>query len=268
MKILFCGDVVGETGRKAVTTHIPVLRNKLSLDAVTVNGENSAGGFGITKSICEEFLRSGVDVITSGDHVWDQKETTSFIDNYPKLLRPINFPKKTPGKGSLALTLNSGKILVVIQALGQVFMKYQLDSPFEAIDEELEKYKLGGNVHAIVVDMHAEASSEKTAMGHYLNGRVSLVVGSHTHIPTSDYQILSKGTAYQTDAGMCGDYNSVIGFDPQIPLKSFLQKMKSDRMTPATGEATLCGIYVETDDSTGLAKHIEPIRVGGRIAKK
>ncbi len=266
MRILLCGDVVGSAGREAVTQHIPDLRKRLGLDCVVVNGENAAGGFGVTKKICDGFMAAGADVITGGDHIFDQKETASFIGQYPTLLRPANFPEKVPGKGVYLFTTAEGKTVLVLHLLAQLFMKYSLDCPFAKATAILNDYRLGKTVDAIVVDFHGEATSEKMAMGHHLDGKVSLVVGSHTHVPTADTQILPGGTALQTDAGMCGDYNSVIGFNPKIPLKGFVDKMKTERLQPAEGEATLCGVCVETDDATGLAKHVAPVRVGGRLA--
>ena len=265
MKLLFLGDVVGESGRKAIKKNLPVLKKQYAADFVVVNGENSAGGFGITQLICKEMEAAGANCITGGDHVWDQKETPSFIGSYGKLLRPANFPEKAPGAGIRLFTTAEGKRVVVLHLLAQLFMKFQLDCPFRAADNLLAPYKMGGTCDAIIVDFHGEATAEKMAMGHHLDGRVSLVVGSHTHVPTADTMILSNGTAYQTDAGMCGDYNSIIGFEKKISLTNFYHKYKIDRLTPANGEATLCGIYVETDNRTGLAKTVTPIRFGGKL---
>ena len=253
MKILFCGDVVGRSGREAVIKHVPRLRQEWGLDFVVVNGDNAAGGFGINPVICREFFAAGVDVITGGDHIWDQKEIIPMLASDKRLLRPHNFPPKNPGKGFEIFTLANGKKIAVIHLLGQVFHKEHLPCPFAMADELLTGQKLGANLQAILVDFHAEATSEKCAMGHYLDGRVSVVVGSHTHIPTSDVRVMPKGTAYQTDAGMCGDYNSVIGFAPEAPLERFLTKIGKVKLEAASGEATLCGLLVETDDQTGLA---------------
>ena len=265
MKLLFLGDVVGESGRTAIKKNLPALKTRLKADFTVVNGENSAGGFGITHAICREIEAAGADCITGGDHIWDQKEVPSFIANYPKLLRPANFPEKTPGSGIRLFTTEGGKRVVVLHLMAQLFMKYQLDCPFKTADQLLSPYTLGGTADAIIVDFHGEATSEKMAMGHYLDGRVSLVVGSHTHVPTADTMLLTKGTAYQTDAGMCGDYDSVIGFDKKVPLNSFLNKYKTERLTPAQGEATLCGLLVETDNRTGLATAVSPVRSGGKL---
>lgn len=265
MKILALGDVVGQSGRTAVKTHLPRLKKELGLDFILVNGENSAGGFGITQLICKEFEKAGADCITGGDHIWDQKEVPSFIGNYPKLLRPANFPDKAPGAGIRLFTTDTGKRVVVLHLMAQLFMKYQLDCPFKTADALLSAYQLGATADAILVDFHGEATSEKMAMGHYLDGRVSMVVGSHTHVPTADTMLLNAGTAYQTDLGMCGDYNSVIGFEKTVPLKSFLNKFKTERMQPAEGEGTLCGIFIETDNKTGRATRAEAVRVGGKL---
>lgn len=251
MNILFCGDVVGRAGRDAIVKHVPKLRAELALDFVVVNGDNAAAGFGITPQICKEFYAAGVDVITGGDHIWDQKEIIPFLAGEKRLLRPQNFPDKTPGTGHGTYVSASGKKLTVIHLLGQVFHKEHTNCPFALADRLLESARLGQG--AILVDFHAEATSEKTAMGQYLDGRVSAVVGSHTHVPTGDARILPKRTAYQTDAGMCGDYNSVIGFKPAAPLERFLSKISKAKLEPAMGEGTLCGFFIETDDATGLA---------------
>lgn len=253
MKILFCGDVVGRSGRDAIVKHVPKLRLEHGLDFVVVNGDNAAAGFGITPDICKEFYAAGVDVITGGDHIWDQKDIIPFMATEKRLLRPQNFPDKTPGTGHCVYTLSTGKKLLVLHLLGQVFHKEHANCPFLIADQIIASMHLGKNIAAILVDFHAEATSEKTAMGHYLNGRVSVVVGSHTHIPTQDARVLSKGTAYQTDAGMCGDYNSVIGFKTEAPLERFLSKISKARLEAAGEEGILCGLMVEIDDKTGLA---------------
>jgi 2',3'-cyclic-nucleotide 2'-phosphodiesterase len=263
MNLLFFGDVVGRSGRDAVVTHLPELKKRWAIDVAIVNGENAAGGYGISGEIYEQFIAAGADIVTGGDHIWDQKDLLTRMDQERKLLRPANYPDSTPGHGVAELKTPRGKTVVVIHLQGQVFMKDYLDNPFAAADRILQRYKLGANCHAIVVDFHAEATSEKCAMGHFLDGRVSLVVGSHTHIPTADARILPGGTAYQTDAGMCGDYNSVIGFEPQGPLAQFISKRRTGRMTAASGEATLCGLRVGLDDATGLATSIERVAEGG-----
>ncbi len=254
MKILFLGDVVGRSGRDAVVKHVPVLRKSLALGFVLVNGDNAAGGFGITSQICKDFFAAGVDAITGGDHIWDQKDIVPYLATEKRLLRPRNFPDKTPGRGEETYTAAGGKKVTVLHLLGQVFHKEHAACPFAAADEMLASVKLRANTDAILVDFHAEATSEKMAMGRYLDGRVSAVVGSHTHVPTADARVLAKGTGYHTDGGMCGDYNSVIGFEEAAPLERFLSKITKIRMEAAAGEATLCGTLIETDDATGLAK--------------
>ncbi|MCE3255384.1 MAG: YmdB family metallophosphoesterase [Rickettsiaceae bacterium] len=264
MKILFCGDLVGKSGRKAVEKFVPKLKAELGLDLVIANVDNASGGFGINKNTCDELIACGVDVMTGGDHIWDQRETLSFISSQTNLLRPLNFPKHTPGNGAIIFTAKSGKKILVIHLLGQVFIKNHLNCPFEAVEELLKNHQLSpGKIDAIIVDIHAEATSEKMAMGKFLDGKVSLVVGTHTHIPTNDFHIMRAGTAYQTDAGMCGDYDSVIGMQEGVPLKFFLTKRKMGRMEPGNGEATFCATLVETDDKTGLAKKIEAIKLDG-----
>ena len=264
MKVLYCGDVVGRSGREAVTSRIPDLRQRLGLDFVVVNGENAAGGFGITGKICEEFYACGVDAITTGNHAWDQKETLGYIDGDPRLLRPHNFPKGTPGRGAAGFKTKRGQRVAIIHVMGRVFMD-PLDDPFACVAAEMAKLTLGGSTDFILVDIHGEATSEKMAMGHFVDGRASLVAGTHSHVPTADAQILPGGTAYQTDAGMCGDYNSVIGMNKTEPMNRFLRKIPGGRFEAADGTATLCGVYVETDDRTGLATRVAPLRQGGRL---
>jgi metallophosphoesterase (TIGR00282 family) len=263
MKLLFLGDIVGRSGRDGVLHHVPRLRREHELDFVVVSGDNAAGGFGLMPAICADLLAAGVDVLTGGDHIWDQKEIYTTLSREKRLLRPQNFPASAPGRGFGIYDAPGGRKVAVLHLLGQVFHKEHTNCPFAAADEALSSMRMGGNVHAIIVDIHAEATSEKMAMGKYLDGRASVVVGSHTHVPTADVHILPKGTAYQTDAGMCGDYNSVIGFAPEGPLERFLTKIPKGRLEPAMGEATVCGLLVETDDTTGLAVKAAPLRVGG-----
>lgn len=264
MRILFLGDIVGRGGRVAVTEAVPDLRRKLSLDFVIVNGENAAGGFGINEEICDALFHEGVDCISTGNHAFDQRDKVQVYDTEPRLLRPLNYPKGAPGRGTGLYETATGKRVLVINAMGRVFMD-ALDDPFAAVDHELESCRLGWGADAIVVDMHAEATSEKMAMGHYCDGRASFVIGTHSHVPTADAQILPGGTAYQTDAGACADYDSVIGMEKTEPLQRFIRKISSGRYNPAQGPATVCGIFVETNDSTGLASRIEPVRIGGRL---
>lgn len=260
MKLLFCGDVVGRAGRDTITRLIPPMKGELGLDAVIVNVDNAAGGFGVTAEICRQFKESGVDVMTGGDHVFDQKDNAKMLETEERLLRPHNFPSQTPGTGCRLFTLKNDKKILVLHLLGQVFHKENLDSPFTCAEKALEGYVLGKNVDAIVVDMHCEATSEKNAIAYFLDGKVSMVVGSHTHIPTADYKIQPNGTAYQTDTGMCGNYNSIIGFDQKAPMQQFINKQRKIRMEPAKGNGTLCALLVETDDATGLAMSVEFIQ--------
>lgn len=266
MRILFCGDIVGRSGREVVKDHIPQICRDLDIDFVVVNAENAAHGFGVTKGICQDLYNIGVDVITTGNHIWDQKEIISHIDQDKRLLRPVNYPSATPGRGYTIVPNRKGKDVLVINAQARLFMD-MTDDPFAAVDALLRKHPLGsGSIGAIIVDFHGEASSEKMAMGHFCDGRVSFVVGTHTHIPTADARILPRGTAYQTDAGMCGDYNSVVGMDKTVPILRFTRKMPTERLQPAQGPGTLCGVFVETDDATGLAVSIHPIRLGACLS--
>ncbi len=264
MKLLFLGDVVGRAGRDAVVRELPRLRDRLSIDFAVVNGENAAGGFGITREICHDLFDAGADAITLGNHAWDQREALAFIDGEPRLIRPVNYPPGTPGKGVGLFATASGKQVLVMNALGRVFMQ-ALDDPFAAVDRELSQARLREVADAVIVDIHAEATSEKMSMGHFCDGRASLVVGTHSHVPTADAQIFPGGTAYQTDAGACADYDSVIGMDKDEPLRRFTTGISQGRMSPANGPATVCGVYVETNDATGLAVRVEPVRVGGRL---
>lgn len=266
MKILYIGDVIGKSGRMAVATHLPRLQEDLKLDFVVLNGENSAHGFGITGAICKQFFNLGVDVITTGNHVWDQREIADYIQNEPRLLRPLNYPEGAPGAGAGVFTARSGQKVLVMQAMGRLFMD-PLDDPFSAITRALLNKRLGESVDCVLIDIHGEATSEKMAIGQYFDGRASLVVGSHSHIPTADAQIFQGGTAYQSDAGMSGDYDSVIGMTKGPAIGRFLSKMRGERLQPALGEGTLCAVFVETNDVTGLAQRIAPVRLGGRLAQ-
>jgi metallophosphoesterase (TIGR00282 family) len=265
MRLVYFGDVMGKSGRIGLDTHLPQIIGKLSPDFVMVNGENAAHGFGITEKICNQFFDLGVDVITTGNHAWDQREIINYIDKEPRLLRPLNYPEHTPGNGSGIFEARNGAQVFVGQIMGRLFMD-SLDDPFMAIDRVLLNKKMSENFDCAVVDIHAEATSEKMAIGQYLDGRVSMVVGTHSHIPTADAQILKKGTAYQTDLGMCGDYDSVIGMKPGAAIDRFLKKMPSERLSPSEGIGTVCGVFLETNNDTGHATRIEPIRIGGRLA--
>ena len=267
MKILICGDVVGKAGRKVLEDHLPDIRQRLELDFVIVNGENAAHGFGITDKICAAFYALGADVITTGNHVWDQRDIINYIGDDPKLLRPVNYPDGTPGVGTGVFETADGRKVMIIHPMGRLFMD-PLDDPFAAVEDALKNHRLGHSVDAIIVDFHAEATSEKQGMGHFLDGRVSAVVGTHTHVPTADAQVLSGGTAFQTDIGMTGDYDSVIGMKKELATSRFTTKMPQGRLEPAEGMATLCAVYVETDDATGLATHVAPLRLGGRLKEE
>ena len=310
MRILICGDVVGSSGRKVVAEHVPRLRRDLDLDFVIVNGENAAHGFGITAPICAELYAAGADVITTGNHVWDQREIAHHIDGDPRLLRPLNYSDGTqsratdnpplpgravppgggrttesprayhnmaplpayhnmaplPGRGAGVIAARDGRQVLVIHPMGRLYME-PLDNPFTAVEAALANHRLGASVAAIVVDIHAEATSEKMAMGVFLDGRVSAVVGSHTHVPTADARILPGGTAYLTDLGMCGDYDSVIGMEKGLATERFVRKVVGGRLEPAEGPGALSGVYLETDDATGLARLIEPVRIGPGLAE-
>ena len=265
MRIAFFGDVVGRSGRDGIADHLPGLRRRLGLDFVVINAENAAAGFGITENTARELFESGADCLTLGNHSWDQKEALTYIVREPRLIRPLNYPvlADAPGRGSQMFDVGGRRVLVV-NLLGRVFMD-ALDDPFAAVDRVLESSPLGMVSDVVIVDIHGEATSEKMAMGHFCDGRASLVVGTHSHVPTADAQILNGGTAYQTDAGACADYDSVIGNQKEEPLRRFTTRISGGRYKPAEGPATVCGVYLETDDRTGLARRIEPIRVGGRL---
>jgi metallophosphoesterase (TIGR00282 family) len=265
MRLLFLGDVVGRPGRQAVIAKLPGLRERYKLDFVVVNGENSAGGFGITEAICADLIDAGADAVTLGNHAFDQKETLVFIERQPRLLRPLNYPPGTPGRGSGIFKAANGADVLVINAMGLVYMP-ELGDPFRAVEAEVAACGLKRGADAILVDFHAEATSEKQAMGYFLDGRVSLVAGTHTHAPTADERVLPEGTAFISDVGMCGDYDSVLGMDRTEPLNRFLTKIPRARMEPALGPATLSGVAVETDDATGLATRVAGVRLGGVLA--
>ncbi|EPY01872.1 YmdB family metallophosphoesterase [Magnetospirillum fulvum] len=265
MRLLFLGDVVGRAGRDAILARMKDIRARLSPDFVVLNGENAAHGFGLTPKVCDEFYAAGVDVVTLGNHAWDHREILPYIDSEPRLLRALNFPAGTPGKGSGVYALARGRRVAVIQVMGRLFMD-PLDCPFAALERELTRLRMGpGGVDAIIVDVHAEASSEKMALGHVLDGRVSLVVGTHSHIPTADAQILPGGTAYLTDAGMCGDYDSVIGMKKGPAIHKFVRKVPGERLSPSEGPGTICGVMVDTDDRSGQAVRVAPLRLGPRL---
>mgnify|MGYP000379036381 CR=1 FL=1 len=265
MRILYVGDVVGRSGRAVLLEQLPGLRASLQLDAVLVNGENAAAGYGLTATIAEEFFAAGTDLITMGNHVWDQRELIAHIDREPRIVRPLNLAPGAPGRGIGELRTARGQKVLVLQVLGRLFMQLY-DDPFRALEVELKRHALGGTAQAIVVDIHAEATSEKVALGHFLDGRVSLVAGTHTHVPTADARILPGGTAYITDIGMTGDYDSVIGMDKAASLHRWRTDLPGQRLTPAVGDAMLCAVFLETDDRSGLARRIEPVRLGKGLA--
>jgi 2',3'-cyclic-nucleotide 2'-phosphodiesterase len=264
MRILFVGDVVGRSGRTVVYERLPGLVRDWKLDLVVVNGENAAGGFGITETIYRDLIEAGADAVTLGNHAWDQKEALVFIERAPRLIRPINYPSGTPGRGAAMIEAKNGARALVVNAMGRIFME-ALDDPFTAIERELLACALHAGADAIVVDFHGEATSEKQAMGFFCDGRASLVVGTHTHVPTADLRILAGGTAFVSDVGMTGDYDSVIGMAKDEPLQRFVRRISSARFEPATGAATLCAVAVETDPATGLATQVGAVRLGGSL---
>jgi metallophosphoesterase (TIGR00282 family) len=268
MNILILGDVVGPAGVKAVKEKLPKIIKEKKVDFVILNGENAAdSGRGITKKIFEEFLEAGADVITTGNHVWDHKDAEDIASKNQKFLRPLNLPKDSPGNGE-GIFLKNGKKFIVLNLMGNVFMK-KCDDVFVEAKKFIDRFKLGnGKADFIIVDMHGEITSEKMAMGHLFDGKATMVVGTHTHVPTSDHRIMEKGTAYQTDLGMSGDYNSVIGMNKDNSLKKFLKDSSAENHFPALGEATISGLLVTADDKTGLAKKVQPIILGGSLQER
>lgn len=262
---MFLGDVMGRAGRTAVENHLPGLLEKYPIDFVVCNAENAAHGFGINEAICDQLFSLGVDVITLGNHSFDQRETMIFIERMPNLLRPITYPQGTPGRGAGLFKARSGAQVLVVNVMGRLFMN-AMEDPFAGADRVLEQYPLGHVADFAVFDFHAEATSEKQAFGAFLDGRATLVVGTHTHVPTSDYRVMPGGTAFQSDAGMCGDYDSVIGMDKAEPVQRFVTKLPQARYSPAEGDASLCGIAVSADAKSGLATAIEPVRLGGALS--
>ena len=264
MRLLFIGDVVGRSGRTIVNGQLPLLRQKWRLDFVVVNAENAAGGFGITESICQELIDAGADAITLGNHAFDQREALIYIERQPRLIRPANYPPGPPGRGANLIEARDGRKVLVINMMGRIFMD-ALDDPFARVDQELAACPLRAACDAAIVDFHAEATSEKQAFGHYVDGRVSFVAGTHTHTPSADWRVLPGGSAFITDAGMSGDYDSVIGMDKEEPLRRFTRRIPASRFEPALGPATLCGLAVETGES-GLAQKVAAVRIGGPLA--
>jgi 2',3'-cyclic-nucleotide 2'-phosphodiesterase len=262
MKIIFIGDVVGKQAREILINKIPDIKNKYTPDVIIVNAENAAGGYGLNKKIALQLIESGVDAITLGNHAWDQKEMLSFIEECPKIVRALNYPAGVPGKGFYEFQLVDDRKIIIMQIMLRLFMGLSLDDPFSITKNFLQKERLGSTCNAIIIDMHGETTSEKNAYGHYFDGKVSAILGTHTHIPTADAKILEFGTAYQTDVGMTGNYNSVIGMDKENPIHGFIKGFRSEgRFFPAEGHITVCGAYIETDDKTGLSKKIEPFQI-------
>lgn len=264
MRILFLGDVMGRAGRDAITERLPGLIADHGFDFVIVNGENASHGRGLTENHFRALRDAGADAVTLGDHAWDQRDTISYIARETALIRPANFLAGAPGRGAMLIENRKGHRVLVVQAQGQVFMS-PVENPFHAVERAIADSPLGSVADAIVVDFHTEATSEIQAMGQFLDGRVSLVVGTHTHIPTADQRILKGGTGLMSDAGMCGDYDSVIGMETDEPLERFLTGIAQGRFIPAEGAATLSGVAIETDAASGLCTAIQPVRVGGAM---
>lgn len=259
MRIVYLGDVVARPGREAVVNAVRPLKEKYAFDALIVNVDNAAHGFGCTPKICNTLFQAGVTAVVTGDHVWNQKEILPFLDDCKRIVRPLNYPQTLPGAGAREIPLDNGQKLLLVEVVGRVFME-AVDCPLQALDKLLENYRPGKNISAVLVDIHAEATAEKQAFAHYFDGRVSAIIGSHTHVPTNDAVVLPKGTAYQTDAGMCGNYDGVIGFDPQTPIERLKDKFSQGRLEPCSGRGTVCGVFIETDNATGLALRIEPVK--------
>lgn len=266
MKVLFLGDVVGRSGRDAITARLPGLIRDYGFDFVVINGENASHGKGLSEPHFNELRMAGADAVTLGDHAFDQRDTIGYINREPTLIRPLNMAPGTPGRGANLIEGRNGHRVLVINALGRVFMG-PVDDPFRAVEAAVAACPLAEQADAIVVDFHTEATSEIQAMGFFLDGKVSLVVGTHTHIPTSDHRVLKGGTGLMADAGMCGDFDSIIGVEADEPLNRFLTGIPQGRFTPAEGEATLCGVAFETDGRTGLVTSLSPVRIGGTLAQ-
>lgn len=265
MKILFFGDVVGRSGRDGLAQHLPELKTRLKPDVIIANAENAASGSGITAKIAEELFGMGIDCLTSGNHVWGQRELLTAIDREPRILRPLNYPEGTPGRGFYLHAMPGGRKLLIVNVMARLFMEPVLDDPFAAAEKLIAAHKLSGNLQ-IFVDFHGEATSEKMAFAHTFDGRVSAVVGTHTHVPTADEQILPQGTGYLTDTGMCGDYDSIVGMKKNVAIWRFTRKTPSpEKKSPAEGPATVCGVLITTNDANGLTTDINPVRIGGKL---
>lgn len=264
LKILFCGDIVGSSGMECIKTHLPTIQEKYQIDFTIVNGENANNGFGITPTLANELFSHNIDCITLGNHSFDHKAIIEYMEENKNILHPCNYTQSYPNPWGV-FNVKDYKILV-INLLGKLFMnsKTPFDNPFDSMNKLLNVYKLKHNVDMIFVDFHAETTSEKNAMGHFLDGKISALIGTHSHIPTSDYSILNNGTAYQSDVGMCGDYNSVIGMTKESSLSIFLNTPKI-KLTPASNGGTLCATYIEIDTHSGLSKNISHIQIGGKL---
>lgn len=260
MKIFYCGDVVARAGREVVSENLERIKKEYKADVILVNVENAAHGFGTTPGICRDFIAKGADVLITGNHFLNQRDIISYLQECPVIIRPANIPQENPGRGFTVFELADGRQILIIQVLGRLFME-AVDCPVQAVEKILKSYTLGKNVDAIFVDIHAEATSEKLSFGYYLDGRVSCVAGTHTHVPTADARVLPQGTAYITDVGMCGNYDSILGFEKTAPINRLCRRYSGDRLTPATGKGTLFGILLETDDNTGLAKKITQVKI-------
>ena len=260
MRIVYLGDIVAKSGREAVKSSILQLKKIYKYDVLIANVDNAAHGFGCTPKVCNQLFDAGVSALVTGDHVWNQKDIYPYLNECKRIIRPLNYSDNLAGVGARVIPVDSGKKILVAEVVGRVFME-TVDCPLQALEKLLKDYQLGKNIDAIFVDIHAEATAEKQSFAYYFDGKVSAVIGSHTHVPTSDERILPNGTAYQTDAGMCGDYNSVIGFDIKAPIERLKDKFSPHRLEPATAKATVCGTFIETDDKTGLAVCIEAIKI-------
>ena len=260
MKLFYCGDIVGRSGRDAVMQNINRIKSEYKPDVLLLNVENAAHGFGVTAPICQGFLDAGADILVTGNHFLNQQDIAPFLDKCKVIVRPANIPSFNPGHGYITYELPDGRQILVIQLLGRLFME-AVDCPVQTVDNILKNYNLERNIDTIFVDIHAEATSEKLSLGYYLDGKVSCVVGTHTHVPTADARILPHGTAYITDVGMCGDYDSVLGFEKDVPIKRLRRSFMNERLTPALGAGTIYAVFIETDDKTGLAKQIRQIKI-------
>lgn len=260
LKIVYLGDIVAKSGREAVKNAISQLKDTYKYDVIIVNVDNAAHGFGCTPKVCNQLFEAGVTALVTGDHVWNQKDIYPYLNECKRIVRPLNHSSNLAGVGAQIIPLDSGKKILIVEVVGRVFME-AVDCPLQSLENILQEYTLTKNIDAIFVDIHAEATAEKQSFAYYFDGKVSAVIGSHTHVPTADERILPNGTAYQTDAGMCGDYNSVIGFDVKAPIERLKDKFSPHRLEPATNKGTVCGVYIETDDKTGLAKYIERIKI-------